>query len=101
MVLSYLNIIVLLARRRPVQFPEGVGREDVVVVPVYEVVSPGQLQGQAGHQARGDVLRYETRRVDTGVQQLARGGRGEDGEGGVREVRQRLGGQMVDQDPAP
>ena len=53
---------------------------------------PWQLERQAGHQAGGEVLRYETRRVDTGVEELlARGGR-EDGERGVGEVRERLGG---------
>lgn len=74
MILRNLNIVVLLVRWRPVELPEGVRREDVGVMPVYEV-SPRQLQGKAGHQGRGDVLRYETRRVDTGVEELlGRGG---------------------------
>ena len=64
------------------QSPEGVRWEDVVVVPGQELLPPGQLEGKPGHEARGDVLRYETRRVDTGVQQLLGRRRGEDGEGG-------------------
>ena len=58
-------------------------REDVAVVagrPRGELVPPGQLQGQPGHQTGGDVLRYETRRVDTGVQQVARWGGRQDGQ---------------------
>ena len=65
------------------------------------MVPTWQLERQAGHQAGGEVLRYETRRVDTGVEELlARGGR-EDGERGVGEVRERLGGKLVHQDPVP
>ena len=65
---------------------------------------PGELEGQPGHQTGGDVLRYETRRVDTGVEQVAgRGGRHQ-GQWGAGQVGQRLGGQvvvMVDKNSAP
>ena len=55
----------------------------------------GQCEGQPGHQTGGDVLRYETRRVDTGVQEVARWGGRQDGQWGAGEVRQGLGGEVV------
>jgi hypothetical protein len=48
--------------------------------------TPGgwHTERKAGHEAGGNILRYETRRVDTGGEKLVGGGRGEEGEGRVR-----------------
>lgn len=36
----------------------------------------GNMDGEAGHEARGNILRYQTRRVHTGRKELVgRGGR--------------------------
>ena len=100
-------LVVRLLLCLPVQLPEDVRWEDVVVVagrPLGQLVPPGQLEGQPGHQAGGDVLRYETRRVDTGVQQVASRGGGQDGQWRAGQVRQGLGGEvgvMVDNNSAP
>ena len=93
-------LVVLVVSLRPVEFPEGGGGEDGVVLPVDQLVPAGQLERQPGDEARGEAVRCETRRVETGVEDLLAGGGGEDGQRGVREVRQGLGGQLVDQDPA-